>query len=56
LDEKKLGKDPANLIFVRGAQAILYLQGTLSQEQRIRFGAAGTPGMNFLWDDLTVTP
>jgi hypothetical protein len=56
IDEKKLGKDPAKLIFLRGAQAILYLQGELSQEQRMRFEASGTAGMNFLWDDLKVTP
>jgi hypothetical protein len=51
-----LGKDPAKLIFLRGAQAILYLQGELSQKQRARFEASGTAGMNFLWDDLKVTP
>ncbi len=56
IDEKKVGKDPAKLIFLRGAQAILYLQGKLSPEQRDRFDEAGTPGMNFLWDDLNVSP
>jgi hypothetical protein len=56
IDEKKLGKDAANLIFLRGAQAVLYLQGKLSLEQRDRFGVAGKAGMNFLWDDLNITP
>ena len=56
LDEKKLGKAPADLIFLKGAQAIIYLHGRLTPEQRKRWHESGKSGMNFLWDDLPIEP
>lgn len=56
IDEKKLGKGPADLVFIRAAQAILYLQGRLTAPQRARLAEAGPSGSNFLWDDLPITP
>ncbi len=56
IDEKKFGRGPADLIFIRGAQAILYLQGHLTAAQRKRFSEAGQSGANFLWDDLPISP
>jgi hypothetical protein len=53
LPAQKLGETPAALIFTRAAQAVLYLQGTLSHQQRLTYEKARkTGGMNFLWDDL----
>ncbi len=55
IDTKTMGKERASFIIVRAAQAILYLQGTLSSlHRRVYEEAGGGGGMNFLWYDLPV--
>jgi hypothetical protein len=53
LPSQKLGEMAMDLILTRAAQAILYLQGQLSPQQRMMYDKARkSGGMNFLWDDL----
>jgi len=53
LPSQKLGEMAANLIITRAAQAVLYLQGQLSPQQRAMYEKARkSGGMNFLWDDI----
>ena len=50
---QKLAETAANILTLRAAQAILYLQGTLSPQHDAMYQKAKqVGGMNFLWDDL----
>ena len=50
---QKLPETPSNILTLRAAQAILYLQGTLSPQHKAMYEKAKkVGGMNFLWDDL----
>lgn len=50
---QNLGHTAADLMFTRAAQAILYLQGTLSEAHKAMYEKAkNAGGMNFLSDDL----
>ncbi|MBW2266247.1 MAG: hypothetical protein JRF28_08845, partial [Deltaproteobacteria bacterium] len=50
---KEVGKDPmTDTLVSRAAQAILYLQGTLTETERALYEKTKLGAMNFLWDDL----
>ena len=50
---QKLPETASDILILRAAQAILYLQGTLSpQHQTMYEKAKKVGGMNFLWDDV----
>lgn len=52
-DPEQIGKDPlTDTIVNRAAQAIIYLGGTLTKEERQRYENTKRAAMNFLWDDL----
>ena len=50
VDESKMGAERARAMAARGAQAIIYLQGTLSQQQSARVLDVFAGRGNFLWD------
>jgi len=53
LPSLKLGETESDLVIARAAQAIIYLQGKLSADQKTKYEKARKfAGMNFLWDDL----
>jgi len=52
-DPGKVGKDDmTDTIVSRATQAILYLQGKLTKNQRELYEKTKLGAMNFLWDDF----
>jgi hypothetical protein len=50
---QKLAETASDILILRAAQAILYLQGSLSPQHQAMYEKAKKVGaMNFLWDDL----